>query len=65
MMAYVFRFECSHGTKEQQDDIKRRCIAAEPKHGDLWCKYAKNIQHWKEKTEFFLIIAASELKPPN
>jgi hypothetical protein len=41
-----------------------RCIAAEPKHGELWCKYTKDIRHWKEKIEFFLIRAAADLKIP-
>ncbi len=59
-----YKFELMYGTKEQQQDIKTRCIKAEPKHGELWCKYAKNIKHWREKTEFFLVLAASELKPP-
>ena len=59
-----YKFECLHGSKEQQEDIKTRCIKAEPRHGQLWTKYSKDIRYWREKTEFFLILAASELQPP-
>lgn len=59
-----YKFEDMHGTKEQQEDIKTRCVNAEPKHGELWCQYSKNIRHWREKTEFFLIRAARDLEPP-
>merc|ERR1712241_835626 len=53
--------EWLHGTPEQQGDVRLRCINAEPRHGELWCKYAKNIKHWKQNTEFFLLMAAKEL----
>jgi pre-mRNA-processing factor 6 len=60
-----YKFESMHGSKEQQEDIVKRCVNAEPKHGELWCKYAKNIKHWREKSEFVLKLAAKELEPPN
>ena len=33
-----FRFEQLHGTKEQQEEIRTRCVKAEPRHGELWCR---------------------------
>jgi len=59
-----YKFELLHGSSEQQEDVKRRCIAAEPRHGPLWCKYSKDIRNWQEKTEFFLLAAANKLLPP-
>lgn len=59
-----YKFELLHGTVDQQEDIKKRCIASEPKHGELWCKYSKDIRYWKESIEFFLLMAAKDLKPP-
>jgi len=53
---HFYKFELLHGTAEQQEDIKKRCIGAEPKHGALWCQYSKDIKHWQEKTEFFLLF---------
>ena len=61
---YFYRFECLHGDNEKQSDVLLRCKKAEPRHGELWCKYSKNIKHWKQKTEFFLITAAKELEIP-
>jgi len=61
---HFYKFELIHGTAEQQEDVKKRCIAAEPSHGPLWCKYSKDIKHWQEKTEFFLLLGANNLMPP-
>lgn len=61
---HFYKFETQHGTKEQAEEVKKRCITAEPRHGEIWCSYTKDIKHWQEKTEFFLQIAANNLKPP-
>jgi len=60
-----YKFELVHGTPEQAEEVKKRCIASEPRHGELWCSYTKDIKHWQEKTEFFLLLAANKLKPPS
>ncbi|KAL7435649.1 hypothetical protein ACHAXM_004863 [Skeletonema potamos] len=39
--AKLYAFELDAGTKETQDKVKERCIAAEPTHGELWCKIVK------------------------
>ena len=61
---HFYKFELIHGSQEQIEDVKKRCIAAEPKYGPLWCKYSKDIKHWQEKTEFFLLLGANNLMPP-
>ena len=61
---HYYKFELLHGTPEQIEEVKKGCIAAEPKHGALWCKYSKDIKHWQEKTEFFLLLGANNLMPP-
>jgi len=61
---HFYKFELLHGTTEQIEDVKRRCISAEPRIGGLWCKYSKNVKYWQEKTEFFLLFGAKELLPP-
>jgi len=60
-----YKFELVHGTPEQAEEVKKRCLASEPRHGELWCSYTKDIKHWQEKTEFFLLLAANKLKPPS
>lgn len=59
-----YKFELIHGTTEQQEEVKRRCIGAEPHHGPLWCSYSKDIRYWQEKPEFFLLLGANNLLPP-
>jgi len=59
-----YKFELLHGSQDQQEDVKKRCIMAEPHHGPLWCKYSKDIRHWQEKPEFFLLLGANNLLPP-
>lgn len=49
--AYYYKFELLYGTPEQQKEVVERCIAAEPKHGEEWCKVSKNIVNWCYKTE--------------
>merc|ERR1719357_2137423 len=60
-----YKFELVHGTPEKAEEVKKRCLASEPRHGELWCSYTKDIKHWQEKTEFFLLLAANKLKPPS
>ena len=62
---HFYKFEQLFGTADQQNDIKQRCINVEPRHGELWCKYSKDIKHWRQKTEFFLMLAAKDLEPPS
>lgn len=62
--AYYYKFELIHGTEEQQEDVKKRCIHAEPRHGENWCKVSKNINNWRKKTEQILIMAAASVSIP-
>ncbi|GIY90401.1 pre-mRNA-processing factor 6 [Caerostris extrusa] len=63
--AYFYKFELIHGTEEQQEDVKKRCVNAEPRHGENWCKVSKNILNWRKKTEQILIMAATSLSIPS
>ncbi|KAI4456602.1 pre-mrna splicing factor [Holotrichia oblita] len=62
--AYWYRFEQLHGTPDQQEEIKQRCLAAEPHHGELWCSVSKNIRNWSLNMEQILIAVAKEVVIP-
>ncbi|KAG8199374.1 hypothetical protein JTE90_011834 [Oedothorax gibbosus] len=62
--AYYYKFELIHGTEEQQEDVKKRCVHAEPRHGENWCKVSKNVLNWRKRTEQILVMAASSLSIP-
>lgn len=62
--AYFYRFEQLHGTPEQQQEVKQRCISAEPHHGELWCQVSKNIKNWCLSIEQILLLVAKDLAVP-
>ncbi|XP_031624635.1 pre-mRNA-processing factor 6 [Contarinia nasturtii] len=62
--AYFYKFELNYGTEAQQKEIIERCNAAEPKHGEEWCKVSKNISNWCFKTEDILKAVIRNLPIP-
>lgn len=62
--SYAYKFEILHGTPEQQTEMKKRCIAAEPRHGEKWCQTSKDVLNWKLKTADLLEIVANDLPIP-
>ncbi|XP_023221900.1 pre-mRNA-processing factor 6-like [Centruroides sculpturatus] len=62
--AYYYKFELLHGTEEQQEDVKKRCVNAEPHHGEHWCQISKDIANWRKKTEEILVMTANQLSIP-
>lgn len=62
--AYFYRFEKNGGTEKTQEEVKERCTAAEPHHGEIWCSVSKNIENWRLKTEQILVKAANEITVP-
>ena len=57
-----YQFELEHGTKEQADAIKERCIKAEPKHGELWTSVAKDMTNRGTSVARCLELAIQKLK---
>ncbi|XP_034238152.1 pre-mRNA-processing factor 6 [Thrips palmi] len=62
--AYFYKFELLNGTEEAQEDVKKRCIAAEPKHGEAWCAVSKDIANWRLSIEQILALCARDLPIP-
>ncbi|XP_022245664.1 pre-mRNA-processing factor 6-like [Limulus polyphemus] len=62
--AYFFKFEMLHGTEEQQDEVRKGCVNAEPHHGEHWCSVSKDIQNWRKKTVEILVLAANAVLIP-
>lgn len=52
--ASYYRFELQHGTEESQKDVLRRCVAAEPKHGEKWQAISKAVENSHQPTEVIL-----------
>jgi pre-mRNA-processing factor 6 len=62
--AYYYKFEQIHGSEEQAADVMRKCIATEPRHGEIWCQVSKNIANWRLKTAEILSLAAASVSIP-
>ena len=43
--AALYRLELDHGTAENVTSVIERCVAADPKHGELWCTANKSNTH--------------------
>ncbi|KHN36627.1 Pre-mRNA-processing factor 6 [Glycine soja] len=52
--ALLYKFELQHGTEENQKDVLKRCIAAEPKHGEKWQAISKAVENSHQPTESIL-----------
>lgn len=60
--ALYFKFEQQHGAEEQRSDVLKRCVAAEPKHGEKWQATAKAVENSHEPTESILKKVVATLK---
>ncbi|KAH7861766.1 hypothetical protein Vadar_030596 [Vaccinium darrowii] len=52
--ALFYKFELQHGTEDTQADVLKRCIAAEPKHGEKWQAVSKAVENSHQPTEAIL-----------
>ncbi|THG98949.1 hypothetical protein EW026_g3320 [Hermanssonia centrifuga] len=55
------KFERQHGTSEYQDEVIRRCVAAEPHHGAVWQSVAKDMKNTGKSTKENLELVAAAL----
>jgi len=51
----------NNGTPEQQKQLKDKCIAAEPKHGELWTRVSKDMSHRHKSVGEHLEMATQKL----
>lgn len=63
--AFYYKFEQCHGTEEQRNDVKKRCVQAEPRHGEEWSAVSKLVTNWKLKTDQLLLACADKIAIPN
>eukprot|EP00614_Pseudopedinella_elastica_P016698 CAMPEP_0172649228 /NCGR_PEP_ID=MMETSP1068-20121228/241681_1 /TAXON_ID=35684 /ORGANISM="Pseudopedinella elastica, Strain CCMP716" /LENGTH=985 /DNA_ID=CAMNT_0013463579 /DNA_START=45 /DNA_END=3002 /DNA_ORIENTATION=- len=56
--AQYYAFEKAHGTAETQADVRQRCLAAEPKYGEVWCAVSKAPKNRRLPRDQVLEVAA-------
>ncbi|OIW15538.1 hypothetical protein TanjilG_16144 [Lupinus angustifolius] len=52
--ALLYKFELQHGNEDNQKDVLKRCVAAEPKHGEKWQAISKAVENSHQPTEAIL-----------
>lgn len=58
-VAFIF---CNLIQQEQQEEVRKRCENAEPRHGELWCAESKHVLNWQKKTGEILAEVAKKIK---
>ena len=52
--ALYYKFELQHGNADTQKDVLKRCVAAEPKHGEKWQAITKAVENSYKLVEALL-----------
>jgi len=63
--AYFYKFEIQNGTEEQQKAILKRCVDADPHHGEKWIAIAKDPANSRLKAELILKKITANLPIPD
>ncbi|OCH87953.1 hypothetical protein OBBRIDRAFT_758962 [Obba rivulosa] len=59
--AWWLKFERQHGTPEHQEEVIKKCIAAEPHHSPTWQSIAKDMKNTGKSTREILELVANAL----
>ncbi|KAF7116079.1 hypothetical protein CNMCM5793_004000 [Aspergillus hiratsukae] len=59
--AWYYKFLLQHGTEEKRADVVAKCVATEPKHGEVWQSVAKDPANARKSTEEILKMVADRL----
>ncbi|KAI1705808.1 tetratricopeptide repeat domain-containing protein [Ditylenchus destructor] len=62
--AYFYKFELLHGNEPEQEEVRKKCSSAEPRHGELWQSVAKDVKNWRKKTLEILEIVTITVEIP-
>ena len=59
---WYLKFLAQHGTEEKREDVVSKCVATEPKHGEVWQRVRKSPGNWELGTEGVLRRVVEELR---
>ena len=59
--AWYMKFLKQHGTEEKIAEVKEKIVLAEPKHGELWAKMAKDPVNVSKGVEEILELVVKDL----
>ncbi|KAF7355056.1 hypothetical protein MSAN_01421100 [Mycena sanguinolenta] len=59
--AWWLKFERQHGTEEHREEVRKKCVAAEPHHSPVWQSVAKDTQNTGKSIAEILELVADAL----
>jgi len=60
--AYFYKFELEHGNTQRQEAVVKRCVEADPRHGELWQAVSKEDENSSLKTDEVLHKVVASIK---
>jgi pre-mRNA-processing factor 6 len=60
--AWYYKFLMQHGTEEKKAEVIEKCVMAEPKHGEIWARLAKEPKNAGKGVEEILMMAVKEVQ---
>lgn len=60
--ALLYIFELQNGTEEQQNEVIRDCVRANPKHGEIWPSIRKQKENRRKEIPEILRLVADQMK---
>ncbi|KAI0907429.1 PRP1 splicing factor [Ustulina deusta] len=59
--AWYYKFLVEHGTPEKREEVIKKCVGVEPRHGEVWQRFAKDPKNAQKGIEEILKIVAAEV----
>jgi pre-mRNA-processing factor 6 len=59
--AQLYKFECQYGTADSVNDVLKRCVAADPHHGETWQRVAKDPSNAHATVESIVKLVATQM----
>jgi pre-mRNA-processing factor 6 len=60
--AWYYKFLMQHGTEEKMKEVREKCAGAEPRHGEVWARIAKDPKNAGKSVEEVLLLAVAEVE---
>ena len=58
---WYIKFLNMHGTEEKREDVRGKCVASEPKHGEIWAATAKDPVNAGKSVEILIDLVVQRL----
>ncbi|TGJ82228.1 hypothetical protein E0Z10_g6538 [Xylaria hypoxylon] len=59
--AWYYKFLVEHGTPEKREEVVKKCVSVEPRHGEVWQRVAKDPKNARRGIEEILKTVAAEV----